>query len=58
MVIDGVISGTLEVLGDGTSKQKSKNSVLLGVCLCLIKGQDDEVVFHEVSVVEEGDRKL
>lgn len=54
VVVEVVVGGAGEVLGEGVAEQDGENLVALGVGLVLIPGEQDEGVVHEVLVVEEG----
>lgn len=52
MVVESVIRGAVEGLGDGTAKEEGEDFVGGGVGLYLVEGEDDEGVVHEVLVCE------
>lgn len=51
--VEGVVSGALEMLGDGTTEEDAVDAVLLGVVASLVEGDEDQSVLVEVLVLEE-----
>lgn len=53
VVVEGVVDGSLEVVGDGTAEEDGEDLVGDTVGLVLVEGQQDQGVVHEVLVAEE-----
>lgn len=51
--VECVVSGTLKMFWDSTTKENTEQTVSLAISVILIKGQQDEGVRHEVWVVEQ-----
>lgn len=51
--VEGVVLGSLEVLGDGAAKEDGVDAVLLGIGGGLVEGDKDEGVLSEVVILQE-----
>lgn len=51
VVVEVVVGGANQLLGEGIAQQDAKDLVVLGVGLVLVKGQKDKGVVHEVGVL-------
>lgn len=51
--VEGIIGGTLQVLGDGTTNKEGVDTVGDGVVSRLVEGNQDEGILGEVLVLEE-----
>ena len=58
MVVVSVVGGVAELLWNDVTEENSENTVLTGVDLVLIEGDDDESVVHEVRVGKEGVKEV
>lgn len=54
VVVESVIRGSVEGLGDSAAEEEGEDFVGGGVGVYLVEGEDDEGVVHEVLVCEEG----
>lgn len=52
--VEGVVGGTLQVLGDSTTNQEAIDAVGLGVVSCLVEGHQHQGVLGEVLVAQQG----
>jgi hypothetical protein len=57
MVVEVVVSSSDKLVWDGVTDEDSEDFVLDGVCLVLIKGDQNESVVHKSLVGEEGSKK-
>lgn len=53
VVVEVVVGGANKMLGNGITKEDTKNMVLVGIRLVLIPGDQDEGVVHKVLVLQE-----
>lgn len=58
MVVVSVVGGVMEVLWNDVTEEDSKNTVLTGVDLVFIEGDDDKSVVHEVRIGKEGVKEV
>ena len=55
--VEGVVNGTLQVVGDGTAEEDGVDAVLLLVRGDLVEGDEDQGVLAEVVVLQQGGDK-
>lgn len=53
MGVEGIVRGTLELLRNGATNKNAEDTVVVGVGLVLIEGQEEEGVVHEILVSEQ-----
>lgn len=53
MVVEGVVRGVPERCWDCASKEKRINSVVVCICVVLVKSKHHKCVVHEIGIVEQ-----
>jgi len=57
MVVEGAVHSPLQRSRNSASEKDGEDVVVIGVCLILVEGQDDEGIVHEVAVAQERGKK-